>query len=122
MKKCQPRENRVHCTQPKRDHERLANAVYHRMGKMVSERGRGCPRGGGAGAGMDDSNRPTRGKHRRVDSLPAAGDQARQGKSEGEEREVLRRDNMACGVGVDAAELAGGGDTQRDIVAIGVLE
>jgi hypothetical protein len=34
--KCQPCGNRVHCTQPKNNHERLANAVYHRMGKMVS--------------------------------------------------------------------------------------
>jgi len=35
---------------------------------------------------------------------------------------MLRRDGMACGVGVDGAELAGGGDTQRDAVAIGVVE
>jgi hypothetical protein len=55
-------------------------------------------------------------------SLPAAGDRARQGKPEEEEKEMLRRDGMVCGVGVDAAELAGGGDTQRDAVGLVVLE
>ena len=54
--KSQPRENRVHCTQPKNHHERLANAVYHRMEKMVSESGRGCARDSGAGASAADGD------------------------------------------------------------------
>ena len=119
--KCQPRGNRVHCTQPKNHHERLANAVYHRMGKMVSERGRGCARGGGAGAGIDGGNGQTSGKRRRVGSLSAASARARQEKPE-EGEEVLRWDGMGCREGVDVAELEGGGDTQRDTVGTVVFE
>ena len=34
--KCQPGENGVHCTQPEPRRRRLADAVYHRMGKTPS--------------------------------------------------------------------------------------
>ena len=71
---------------------------------------------------MDDANRQASGKHRRVGSLSAAGDRARQRKPEEEEKETVRRDGMARGVGVDGAELAGSGDTQRDTVDIGMFE
>jgi hypothetical protein len=106
----------------KNHHERLAHAVYHKMEKMVSEGGRDCAHDGGAGAGIDDGNGWASGKHRRMGSLSAGRDRARQRAGEEEEKQALRKYSLGCRMGVDATELEGGSDTQRDAVDIVVLE
>jgi len=66
---------------------------------------------------IDDNGRASR-KHRRMGSLSAARERARQKAGEEEEKQALRKDSLGCRMGVDATELEGGSHTQRNAVDI----
>lgn len=106
--KCQPRGNRVHCTQTIDNQRRLADGVYHEVAEALSKLGGRGVCSSTVWVGGSGNDRSTDGELGWMDRLFPRGDRWGEEASKGASSDKATGwDELGCGLGVAAAELDG---------------